>query len=144
MPRRKGTEKDVQSITLTFAELQFEVEVLDNPTFDDIKFKLLQIQQMSNLSCLALFILTHGENDGLLYSYDENYMLSKHIIPELLPNVCPSLAGKPKMIFIQACQGQDVDSGVEVKPNDHTETGNIFCIYNMQYYTYTLYKRLLF
>ena len=125
MPRRKGTEKDVQSITLTFAELQFEVEVLDNPTFDDIKFKLLQIQQMSNLSCLALFILTHGENDGLLYSYDENYMLSKHIIPELLPNVCPSLAGKPKMIFIQACQGQDVDSGVEVKPNDHTETGNI-------------------
>ena len=43
------------------------------------------------------------------------YNLDKEIIGELLPTKCPSLVGKPKMIFVQACQGQDTDAGVRVR-----------------------------
>ena len=54
------------------------------------------------------------EENGLLYGYDSNYRLDRHIIRELLPQNCPVLAGKPKLIFVQACQGSETDGGAMV------------------------------
>ena len=116
MKERNGTEIDVQAICQTFAELSFEMEVLENPTYTEICQKLKSIQNMKNLSCLALFILTHGKENGVLASYDGTYTLNKQIVTELLPEKCPSLAGKPKLIFIQACQGRNKDEGVMLVP----------------------------
>ena len=39
----------------------------------------------------------------------------RHLIDELVPGKCPSLSGKPKMIFVQACQGQKTDVGSDVR-----------------------------
>ncbi len=39
----------------------------------------------------------------------------RHLIDELVPGKCPSLSGKPKMIFVQACQGQKTDDGSDVR-----------------------------
>jgi hypothetical protein len=134
MPERKGTEKDVQAISQTFAQLNFDPEVVDNPTHTQILGKLESIQKLKNLSCLALFILSHGEENGVLHSYDGTYTLHKHIVPELLPENCPSLAGKPKLIFIQACQGEKVDEGVNlvhrVTETDGSSYSIPYCIPN--------------
>ncbi len=67
----------------------------------EIKNVIFEIQRYENLSCLALFILTHGEENGLLFGRDTNYRLNKDIVNELLPQQCASLAGKPKLIFVQ-------------------------------------------
>ena len=56
----------------------------------------------------------HREENGLLYGYDSNYRLDRHVIQALLPQNCPSLAGKPKLIFVQACQGSETDDGAMV------------------------------
>ena len=56
----------------------------------------------------------YSEENGLLYGYDSNYRLDRHIIQALLPQNCPALAGKPKLIFIQACQGSETDDGAIV------------------------------
>lgn len=55
-------------------------------------------------------VLSHGEL-GILYARDSPYK------PECLwspftADKCPTLAGKPKMFFIQACQGDKLDGGV--------------------------------
>jgi hypothetical protein len=68
---------------------------------NEIRNVIFEIQRSENLSCLALFILTHGEENGLLFGRDTNYRLNKDIVNELLPQTCRSLAGKPKMIFVQ-------------------------------------------
>ena len=68
---------------------------------NEIRSKIFEIQRFENLSCLALFILTHGEENGLLFGRDTNYRLNRDIVQELLPKQCPGLAGKPKMIFVQ-------------------------------------------
>ena len=74
----------------------------------------MEIQKETDLSCLAIFILTHGEEKGELYGYDANFYLNKDIIEKLLPMHCPGLAAKPKLVFVQACQGQKTDPGTEV------------------------------
>ena len=140
MDKRTGTEQDVVAIKETFEGLGFEVKRHDDLTVDRIFQVLYSIQKRKDLSCLALFILSHGESDGLLYAYDQNYKLHRHVIQQLLPDVCPSLAGKPKMIFIQACQGTDTDAGIRIKPRGvrqrHTSSDSVnsvnlpYCIPN--------------
>ena len=51
---------------------------------------------------------------------------------------CPALAGKRKMIFVQACQGQDTDPGTTVLPLDgrhrHTSQDNNTATYKIPNY----------
>ena len=58
-----------------------------------------------------MFILTHGEENGTLHAFDRKLNLNEDIIEKLLPTNCKQLAGKPKLVFVQACQGQETDSG---------------------------------
>ena len=58
-------------------------------------------------------MLTHG-NEGILYGYDHSYGAHK-IWEHFTADKCNTLAGKPKMFFLQACQGSKMDSGVNVQ-----------------------------
>ena len=72
-------------------------------------------------------VLSHG-NEGILYGYDHSYPAHKiwepftadkwvNVILSLITIIISrssSLAGKPKLFFIQACQGSKMDSGTEV------------------------------
>ncbi len=125
--QRQGTEADCEAIKEAFGlGAGFRVEILTDKTFDEIKQLVRQLQAneaKEHLSCLALFVLTHGEENGVLYASDVQYRLDRHLIEELVPERCPSLAGKPKMIFIQACQGKAVDDGADVRVRSrHTST----------------------
>jgi len=111
MSQRRGTNKDCQAITRTFENLGFEVQQHDDLTNDKFKKKLDKIGKQNDLSCLALFILTHGEKKGTIYTYDGELNLNKDIIDKILPTKCEQLAGKPKLIFVQACQGDETDAG---------------------------------
>ena len=113
---RPGTEKDVVKIKETFENLNFKVEVLEDPTLDTIIEKISALKNRKDLCILTLFILTHGDENGLLQANDSQYYLNETIVNKLLPDVCPSLAGRPKLIFIQACQGKKLDSGQLVSP----------------------------
>ena len=81
---------------------------------DAIDKELKAINNRKDLSCLALFILTHGEKEGTLFTYDGQLNLNKDIIDKILPTNCKELAGKPKLVFVQACQGDETDSGTQV------------------------------
>lgn len=72
----------------------------------------------SQHDCLVVAVLSHGEL-GLLYAHDTSYK-SDSIWGHFTADKCPTLAGKPKLFFIQACQGDRLDSGVTMK--DRTET----------------------
>ena len=63
---------------------------------------------------MALFILAHGGEGGQLTASDEYLSLNEDVIAKLLPDKSPNLLGKPKMLFIQACQGNRLDSGAQL------------------------------
>ena len=67
-----------------------------------------------------MVILSHG-NEGIIYGYDGSYPVHK-VWQNFTPDNCPSLAGKPKMMFIQACQGNNMDPGTTVGPTTTSRT----------------------
>jgi len=68
-------------------------------------------------------VLSHGEM-GILYAADHAYKpdrLWSHFSAEK----CRTLAGKPKLFFIQACQGDQLDGGVHLRKVARFENGVI-------------------
>ena len=67
----------------------------------------LQTSELTEqLSALAVFILSHGEDNGTIFAQDSMYRVDHDILFQLTADKCQYLAGKPKLIFVQACQGQ--------------------------------------
>ncbi|XP_035784647.1 caspase-like [Anopheles albimanus] len=56
--------------------------------------------------------MTHGDADKL-HAYDDSYLTKQ--LWKFFVDECPSLNGKPKLIFIQACRGNAIDAGVSVQ-----------------------------
>jgi caspase-like apoptosis-related cysteine protease len=59
---------------------------------------------------------------GIIYSRDTAYK------PEFLwdpftADKCPTLAGKPKLFFLQACQGDKLDGGIRLEPRSEFDGG---------------------
>ena len=82
--------------------------------------RIATIESHDKFDSVAVVVLSHG-NDGTLYAYDKPFPTNKICEPFTAEN-SPSLAGKPKMFFIQACQGGQMDEGVTVVESHQTET----------------------
>lgn len=112
---RNGTDVDRDKVQALFEKLGFSVKVFNDMTFVKIKQELSKaaMEDHSQSDCFASVMLTHGD-EGLLYSCDTKFKPSDLWTP-FLADECQSLAGKPKLFFIQACQGTKLDSGLRVK-----------------------------
>lgn len=55
-------------------------------------------------------VLSHGDL-GSVFGTDEKKVLLQELTQPFLSQNAPTLAGKPKMFFIQACQGKDFQFG---------------------------------
>lgn len=62
-------------------------------------------------------VLSHGEL-GIIYARDTPYK-PESLWSRFTADKCPTLAGKPKLFFIQACQGDKLDGGITMS---RTET----------------------
>ena len=93
------------------------MRVFDNAKLDEVKAEIRHIQdsdKTEKLSALAIFILSHGEDNGTIFAKDFMYRIDTEIFNRLTGDNCSSLAGKPKLIFVQACQGKETDPGSRV------------------------------
>lgn len=82
-------------------------------------FFAVALMDHSNHDCLAITVLTHGDQ-GVLHAYDATYKL-EDIVSNFKTDKCLTLAGKPKMFFIQACRGRRYDSGVRFRARLETD-----------------------
>jgi len=104
-PFRKATEKDGQQLKYHFEWLQFSVKTFNNCSAEEIKQKLLseaEDEDKNSHDCLVVFILSHGFEGGV-YGNNGQKLTFKNITG-IFEN-CKAFIGKPKLYFIQACQG---------------------------------------
>ncbi|XP_040566358.1 caspase-1 [Lepeophtheirus salmonis] len=111
---RIGVEHDTQAIKDTFNPLGFFIQEHENLTVAQIKHELLSLSSMDCLSCLVIFISTHGDKNDILLAFDTKFNLRDDIMEELSPKKMPFLAGKPKVVFVQASQGPMMDKGIHI------------------------------
>lgn len=115
---RPGTDLDRDQCKIMFNNLGFEVEIHNDARYADIEaiVRKESAGDHSDEDCIAFVILSHGEENGKVHAFDKAYNL-EFIFDHLTPEKCPSLTGKPKLFFVQACRGTVKDKGTLVTSN---------------------------
>uniref|UniRef100_A0A4W5JJ07 Caspase 2, apoptosis-related cysteine peptidase n=1 Tax=Hucho hucho TaxID=62062 RepID=A0A4W5JJ07_9TELE len=112
---RKGGEVDEEVLRKVFTELDYIVTVRRDLTAQGMRACIEQFgrrQQHQTVSSCVVCLLSHGV-EGAIYGTD-GQLLQLDWVFEAFDNAhCPLLQNKPKMFFIQACRGEEMDCGVE-------------------------------
>ncbi|XP_059059451.1 caspase-like [Achroia grisella] len=106
---REGTDKDVATLTKVFEDRRFKVTPHDDLTYDEMKATVENFiaHDHGSTSCICVAILSHGDKNGHIYAADKPYSLQKFM--SQFEN--PKLATIPRLFFIQACRGGEIDKG---------------------------------
>ncbi|XP_065526123.1 caspase-10 [Lathamus discolor] len=117
LSERKGSFKDAEELERVFTWLGLDVRTYTDLTSQKIKELLQtwqQLQDHKDSDCFICCILSHGES-GAVYGKDEELVSIRTIMSYFTATRCPQLAEKPKLFFIQACQGKEIQCAVPVK-----------------------------
>ncbi|KAL4623775.1 caspase-9 [Arapaima gigas] len=124
---RKGSDIDCNKLEKRFKSLNFIVIVKKNLKQKQIRHELsaLSKKDHSPYDCCVVIILSHGTEasnsrfPGAVYGVDGAPAVSVEVITNYFNGQhCPSLQGKPKLFFIQACGGGKSDMGFEMSPSE--------------------------
>ena len=116
-PRRNGADVDVHNLTQTFKYLRYKVEVKENLSSTQMKEELLGMANRSHTQYDSFIccILTHGEQ-GVVHGSDCEAVNLNDLAGVM--KMCPSLFGKPKLFFVQACRGDQETKGFDLPERD--------------------------
>nr|ATX63067.1 caspase-1 [Locusta migratoria] len=112
---RAGTKVDRNNLNESLSKLGFDVKVYDDLTFKSMTEIIDEALRYDHneCDCFVMAVLSHGEM-GILYAKDTAYK-PEFLWTHFTADRCPSLAGKPKLFFIQACQGDKLDGGITLR-----------------------------
>ncbi|KAH9494959.1 hypothetical protein Btru_020687 [Bulinus truncatus] len=105
---RVGSEKDCDALRETFQDkLHFQMQIEKNKTDFEIAeiIKRVSLLDHRKFDCFVCCILTHG-GEGFVFGTNGRKFSIKEIIKTFSAQSCPSLAGKPKLFFLQSCRGK--------------------------------------
>ena len=93
----------------TFSRLGFKVEVFDDLTSLEMIESFsreFRDDKRAKDDCFVGFLLTHGDY-GKVYGVDNIPVEINQLTAMARSTTCRKLANKPKVFFIQACQGKE-------------------------------------
>ncbi|VDH91689.1 caspase 8 [Mytilus galloprovincialis] len=104
---RLGSQSDVECITKLFDNLGYKIIVKSNLRSGDIVdfVHRLKTEDHGVYTSFVFFILSHG-GPRMIYGVDGLPVQISKLTEEFTASSCKTLAGKPKVFFIQACQGK--------------------------------------
>ncbi|NXF50365.1 CASPA protein, partial [Oceanites oceanicus] len=117
LQERKGSCKDAGELERVFTWLGLDVRTYTDLTSWEIKDLMRtwqHLQDHKDRDCFICCILSHGES-GAIYGKDEELVSIRMIMSHFTAKQCPQLAEKPKLFFIQACQGKEIQCPVYVE-----------------------------
>ncbi|KAM7538965.1 hypothetical protein Aperf_G00000058650 [Anoplocephala perfoliata] len=120
---RGGCDKDEKRVEQVFGDLGFLVKVFRNLSSGEMQSELAYIGRKTDHSSYDAFvavIMAHG-GLGELYGVNGDAFPVHQLTLNFTTEKCPSLAGKPKLFFIQACRGDEYQMGYALPVNGTNE-----------------------
>lgn len=113
LPIRKCCDADIKLSVKCFKNLGFDVRTLKDMEKKEIIHHLEAVSQEdhSERGSLAIIVSTHGYNDNHIYASDGTYHI-KELFKPFQTAKCGTLAGKPKLYFMQYCRGENSQSSI--------------------------------
>ncbi|XP_072833888.2 caspase-9 [Pogona vitticeps] len=119
---RVGSDVDCEKLERRFRALHFEVLSRRDLTAQEIVRELQSLARRDHrpLDCCLVVLLSHGcqashiQFPGGIYGTDGKSLAVEKMVGYFNGTNCPSLRGKPKLFFIQACGGEECDRGFQV------------------------------
>lgn len=120
---RHGTNKDAEAIKRVFKKRNYIVKEHKNLIGEEMlnimeKYRKTDHSDEDSFIC---FILSHGDQ-GIVFGVDGKEVSIKQLTSCFNGQKCPTLNGKPKIFFIQACQGDEFDGGVPYEEDSCTSS----------------------
>ncbi|XP_051987082.1 caspase-8 isoform X2 [Xyrauchen texanus] len=108
---RTGTEKDKEELTRVFRKMHFLVELRDDLQASDMQDSIKELagRDHSFMDAFVCCILSHGER-GTVLGVDGKEVAIRDLTQPFA--ACRTLTSKPKLFFIQACQGREAQKGM--------------------------------
>lgn len=109
---RRGTQEDADALDAVFTRLGFKVKIHNNCTAEQMKKKINDLGRINftNHDALVVCVLSHGEK-GCVFGTDGERVFLKELTDPFTSGRASTLSGKPKLFFIQACQGEEYQKG---------------------------------
>jgi len=103
---RTGSEDDVCQLTAVFQWLKFQVQVHRNVPKSEFLRIIKETRERDHTAydAFVCFIMSHGQLGHIFTADGQSVGILEDIAHAFYPESCPTLDGKPKMFFIQACQ----------------------------------------
>ncbi|KFP84118.1 Caspase-8, partial [Acanthisitta chloris] len=123
---RNGTDVDAAALRNVFTKLHFKVEEYRDLTADEIRktVNILRCADHGDKDCFVCCILSHGKK-GIIYGVDGQEVPIRELTTSFTVGNCNSLAGKPKVFFIQACQGEASHKGVPIEMDSGEQESSV-------------------
>ncbi|XP_066880748.1 caspase-7 isoform X2 [Kogia breviceps] len=119
---REGTDKDAEALFKCFRSLGFDVTVYNDCSCARMQdlLKKASEEDHRNSACFACILLSHGE-ENLIYGTDGKTAI-KDLTAHFRGDRCKTLLEKPKLFFIQACRGTELDDGIQADSGPINDT----------------------
>ncbi|KAF5907712.1 chloride channel protein 1-like, partial [Clarias magur] len=117
---RRGGEVDEEVLRRLFTELNFTVYLKKDLTLQAMRACIEQFARQpehARSDCCVVCLLSHGV-EGSIYGIDGKLLELEWVFEQFDNAHCTLLQNKPKMFFIQACRGEEMDCGVDQLDGD--------------------------
>lgn len=115
MGTRNGTDVDAGIAMKTFSQLGYKVKMANDQTVDEMHELIYSVskEDHSSSASFVCVLLSHGD-EGIVFGTDRPEKFDD-LTKYFKGDKCKSLVGKPKLFFIQACRGSDLDGGAMIE-----------------------------
>nr|XP_034995617.1 caspase-3-like isoform X2 [Zootoca vivipara] len=108
---RPGARREADRIFKALSKCHYAVKLRFDLTAKEIEELYEEECHADHGECFVSILSSHGE-EGIIYDCEGQPVQLTRIFRILEPERCHKLAGKPKIFFIQACRGEEIDQGV--------------------------------
>lgn len=117
-----------ESLKRVFEWLNFEVQIHRDLVKETMLSVLKDLGKGDHrkMDCLVCCVLSHG-NEGIVYGVDGSAVRIKELMDPFDGLWCESLVEKPKLFFIQACQGKKEQQPVGIDERKDEDDDDYIC-----------------